>query len=189
MTRNDNPTRITARLRSLRVLASAIVLAATVVARAATPTDCSDFEWNMTHELDLFRTTAHPVRAASEIRVAPRLDAEQLYEVTLTAQDGVHFAVTPQGRRVVEGAHAGVVRIGVPAGGHYRLSASGPVWVDAVADGEVVPANSFNGHSRCTLIHKSVDYTLRAGSELVVQFSQSPSTTVRFALTAVPATP
>ena len=78
------------------------------------------------------------------------------------------------------------VRLRVPSSGHYRLSADGPVWVDAVVADRAVAANAFNGHARCTLIHKSVDFTLAVGTMVVVQFSQSPRATVRFALTAAP---
>ena len=140
----------------------------------------------MTHELDLFRTPATNIAAAPDAASAPVLEAEHLYAVALTDQAAVRFAAAPEAHRVVDAAKAGIVRLRVPANGHYRLSADGPVWVDAVVADHAVAANAFNGHSRCTLIHKSVDFTLAAGTVVVVQFSQSPRATVRFALTAAP---
>lgn len=156
------------------------------VETSASPADCADFEWNMANELALFKTTAHAVRASADAGAAVVLRPDLLYEVSLSTQSDVRFVQSPEAHRVVEGPQAGIAKLEVATPGHYRISASSPVWIDVLNGASPVVATAFNGHARCSLIHKSVDFNLPAGVVLVIQFSQSPSPLVRVSITPAP---
>ena len=154
---------------------------------AAGTADCAGFEWNMSAELALFKTTAHGVSASAEPASAASLAPDVLYAIALLPQASVAFVATPASRRVVDEPSGGLATFQVPRAGHYRISADGPVWIDVIGPNAAIPATAFNGHARCALIHKSVDFELPAGVRLVMQFSQSPRAQVRVASTAAPA--
>ena len=168
------------------VLAVLTLAAAPGAAMAQTATACDGFRWHMTHELDLFQSTAQSLTAATDVAHAPSLDPERLYEVALADQPAVRFAAPPAAHREVHAPSAGLLRLVVPAPGHYRISASGPVWIDVLDGDAAIAASDFNGHSSCTLIHKSVDYAFTAAGTFLVQLSQSPSSRVRIGVTRTP---
>jgi hypothetical protein len=60
------------------------------------------------------------------------------------------------------------------------------VWIDVIDGTADVAATAFNGHARCALIHKSVDFVFLAGARLLLQLSQSPRAVVRIAVTPAP---
>jgi hypothetical protein len=169
-----------------RSLAALLFSAAPGVAMSQAATECEGFRWDMTRELDLFQSTGRSLTAATGSAHAPSVDPQRLYEITLADQPAVRFVAPPAAHREVHAPSAGLLRLIVPAPGHYRISASGPVWIDVFDGDAVVAATDFNGHSRCTLIHKSVDYAFASAGTFLVQLSQSPSSRVRLGVTPAP---
>lgn len=169
--------------------APSVPSAPSAIAEEPADTTCDGFRWDMTNELNLFRSTGAPLTAATDAASAPAVAPDRLFEITLTDQSTVRFAATPAAQRRVDAPSAGLVWITVPAPGHYRLSASGPVWIDVLDGASVIPASDFNGHPRCALVHKSVDYAFATAGRFLVQLSQSPAARVRLALTRAPAAP
>jgi hypothetical protein len=176
-------------------LVAAVSIAALVIAALSPPgvarpdaaADCTDFQWDMSRELALFRTEAIAVSGAPRASSMPRLEVGRIYAIDLPPQASVEFAQPPGGRRTVEDPHAGLLVFLVPASAHYRVSADGPVWIDVVAGDRLLSSSSYTGHARCSLIHKSVDLELPARTQLTLQLSQSPTGHVRLAITPTPA--
>jgi hypothetical protein len=78
---------------------------------------------------------------------------------------------------------AALVAVELPAAGPGGSSADGPVWIDAIAGAAAVSASAFNGHPRCTLIRKRVDFDLPAATRVIIQLSQSRRPAIGLAVT------
>lgn len=151
--------------------------------QAADP--CDGFTWNVAHERAVFATPAVPVAAASAAGPAPALDVDKLYDITLTPQDKVSFVLAPAKKALADGAFAGMVKLHIPNSGKYRVSMSEGFWIDVIADGKFAPTDDFTGAHDCRAPRKIVQYPLPAG-DLVLQFSNTNSASVRVTVTAAP---
>lgn len=147
---------------------------------------CDGFSWNVAHERAVFATSASPVTAATAPGVAPTLEPDHLYEVTLAPQDKVSFAMAPAKKALADGAFGGLLHLHVPVAGQYRVSMDNGFWIDVIADGKFAATDDFTGSHECHAPRKIVMYTLPAGSDLTLQFSGANSPTVRVTLTAAP---
>ena len=151
--------------------------------QAADP--CEGFTWNVAHERAVFASTATALTAANASGPAPSLDVDKLYEITLTPQDKVSFVLAPAKKVLADGAFAGMVKLHIPSPGKYRVSMSEGFWIDVIADGKFAPTDDFTGAHECRAPRKIVQYSLPAG-DLVLQFSNTNSASVRVTVTAAP---
>ena len=87
-----------------------------------------------------------------------------------------------------DGAMAGLLAFTVPAVGRYRVSITTGHWIDAVDAGEVLTSVDFQGRRGCPLVHKIVEFDLRAGRELVLQFAGGSAGETGLVITPVSAT-
>jgi hypothetical protein len=163
-------------------------LATALPAHAAdtTAADCSGFGWDMSRELALFAHTGKAVTAAPNATAAPRVDADVLYTVTLAPRASVAFA-HPPGKTVGDGAvgTAGLVAFRPAQAGLYHITLDAGMWVDVVNAGQLVDSNGFRGRQPCGPIHKSVEWSLPAGMDLIVQISGPATEPVRMTITSV----
>ena len=113
----------------------------------------------------------------------PLLDVGRLYAVALAPQGDVELAAPPAKPMLADGAHAGILRIQVPAAGRYRVSQDAHFWVDVLQAGKLLPSVDFQGSIGCEP-QKIVMFDMPAGSEILVQFSGSTQAVVRVAVTA-----
>ncbi len=78
-----------------------------------------------------------------------------------------------------------MVKVHIPAAGKYRVSMSEGFWIDMIADGKFAPTDDFIGAHECHAPRKIVQYSLPSG-DLVLQFSNTNSASVRVTVTAAP---
>jgi hypothetical protein len=176
---------MTLRSKALTVLA-VLMLGATTLA-AADDAPCAGFKWSVTEERALFAKTAETAVAGHDAASAPVIKADQLYELSLSPQDGVKFVLPPSKKALPDGAFAGLVHLKVPSAGVYRISLDQGFWIDVVGDHQMVQSTDFTGASGCTAPRKIVQFNLPAGVDLVLQMSAAAKDHVRVTLTPAPA--
>jgi hypothetical protein len=176
------------RARLCLLLALALTLAAqSAVADQDDP--CAGFSWNVARERALFAAAPQSIAAGRELKSAPLLAPDRLYELQLGEQGQVSMPVAP-GRKSVGDAgyngvarYAGVARLQLPRGGSYRISLDQPAWIDVLADGKMLDSSGFQGRAGCLAPHKMVQFALPAGPELVLQFSAATVPHLRVTIT------
>jgi hypothetical protein len=168
-------------------LRSMILWSLGAAARAALAADdpCSGFRWDVGHEHALFATAPELVTAGKDAASAPALALDRLYELVLTPQRQVIFAVSPGKKMPVDGGSAGLARLKLTAAGDYRVSLNQGFWVDIVADHQLIAPSDFQGRRECDAPHKIVVYSLPGGRDLILQFSGSAGSGVRLTITPV----
>jgi hypothetical protein len=167
------------------VAVSAVAAAATSLpAEAADP--CDGFTWNVSHERALFATPASAVTAVAAVGPIPTLEVNNLYDISLTPQDKVSFVMAPAKKALADGAYGGMVKLHIPTAGKYRVSMSDGFWIDVITDGKFAPTDDFTGSRECRAPRKIVQYPLPAGNDLVLQFSNATSPSVKVTVTAAP---
>jgi len=149
------------------------------------PDPCSQFSWNVTHELAVFGQTAKTVTAGKDGASAPMLSPDQLYELMLTPQAQVSFAHPPSKRALNDGAYAGLARVHIATAGTYRVSIDGPFWIDVLSGGSVLDSGDFTGNHGCKTLSKLVEFQMPAG-DVLLQLSGAAKGTVHVAVTASP---
>lgn len=170
---------------ALRFVVAALLLNIGSASAADAP-DCSTFTWDMTRELALFGGAATTLPSGTDAASAPKLEVGTLYEISLHPYADVKFA-RPPGKTFAAGTSAGgILKLRLKAPGQYRISSDAPLWIDVVAGNETVTATGFQGRQPCTLIHKSVEWTLPAGVDLTVQIAGGARERAKLAVTAAP---
>jgi hypothetical protein len=164
--------------------AGALSALAWLPAYAADP--CDGFTWNVSHERAVFATPAAAMTAATAAGPAPTLEVDKLYDISLSPQDQVNFVLAPAKKALADGAYAGMVTLHIPSAGQYRVSMSDGFWIDVITGGKFAPTDDFTGARECRAPRKIVQYSLPAGNELVLQFSNATSPAVKVTVTAVP---
>ena len=164
---------------------AAMAISAVVSLPLQAAESCDGFTWNVAHERAVFATTAVAVTAASAAGPAPSLDADKLYDITLTPQDKVSFVLAPAKKALADGAFAGMVKLHIPRPGKYRVSISEGFWMDVIVAGKFAPTEDFTGAHDCHAPRKIVQYVLPAG-DLVLQLSNTNNANVRVTVTAAP---
>jgi hypothetical protein len=171
--------------RGLAALTSAAAWALlSLPVHAADP--CDGFTWNVSHERALFAMQPVTVTAATTESPSPALQLDKLYEVSLTPQNKVSFVLAPDKKALADGAFAGLVTLNVPTAGKYRVSISDAFWIDVIADHKFVATDDFTGVHECHAPRKIVQYALPAGNDLILQFSNANSPSLRLTVTAAP---
>lgn len=164
-------------------LATAFAAAAPVLADDS----CVDFKWDVSHERALFAGSATPVAAGANQKSAPVLQLNHLYELKLSKQEQVSFAVTPAKKNPRDGSNGGLVAFKIPAGGSYRIAIDMPFWIDVASNGALVAANDFQGQHGCNSPHKIVQFDLLGTRSFFLQLSDAAPDRVRLTITAAPA--
>jgi hypothetical protein len=174
-----------------RVLLSLAVLTFAASATAVTAADdpCAGFKWNVTAERAVFSQKPHTAAAGRDATSAPAIKPQTLYELSLSPQDGVKFAVLPDKKRLPDGAFAGLAHFRVTTPGAYRVSLDQASWVDIVSRQQVLKSTDFTGVHDCSAPRKIVQYNLTPEEDLVLQFSAATKDRIRVALTPVAAAP
>jgi hypothetical protein len=148
---------------------------------------CVDFKWDVTQERALFAGSATPLAAGADPKSAPALLLNHLYELRLSKQEQVSFAVTPGKKSPSAGSYGGMVTFKLPASGSYRVAIDMPFWIDVVSNGALVVANDFQGQHGCSSPHKIVQFDLLGTRPFFLQLSNAAPESVRLTITATPA--
>jgi len=150
---------------------------------------CSHFRWDVTHELAVMKQAPRPLTAASKPgAAAPRLEVDKLYEVKLTPQSAVTYAVPPAKPTLDDSARGGLVRFHTGQPGLYRVSITSGHWIDVVEGAQAVKSKDFQGSHGCERPHKIVLFELPGEQDLVLQLSGATASPVLIAITPVPIT-
>ena len=173
----------------LKYALCSILLAAAFggAAPALADESCVDFKWDASQERTLFAGSATPLAAAADSKSAPALLLNHLYELKLSKQEQVSFAVTPGKKSPREGSYGGLVSFKIPASGSYRVAIDMPFWIDVVSDGALVAATDFQGQHGCSSPHKIVQFELLGTRPFFLQLSNAAPQSVRLSITATPA--
>jgi hypothetical protein len=163
-----------------------LLLAGLLWVLAAPPDPCASFSWDVSRELEGMRSAPQAIGAARRPDALPRLELEKLYSLSLAPQSEVRFAHPPGKPMLADGAHAGLVVFGVAAAGRYRISSSGPHWLDVVDNERLIASRDFQGRPGCARPHKIVEYELPAGRNLVLQLSGGVGKAVDVLITRSP---
>lgn len=145
--------------------------------------DCASFSWNMDREWRLWEDRPVAARASTAPRHPPVIKLDQRTSVTLTKRGSVRFAVAPEKAMGSPESYSGLLRFVPTKTGVYRVSAGGPLWIDAVVEGHRVASERFEMQTRCRTIFKSVAYALRAGVPVTLQLSGSETSSIELLVT------
>ena len=168
-------------------VASAPVAGEVPVAANALPPGCDTFTWDVSTELAALQGPSTPIDAGRGGDDVVRIDIGTRYDARLHPQAGVRLASRPGKPMLDDGAMAGLLTFGVPADGRYRVSITTGHWIDVVDAGEVVASLDFQGRRGCPLVHKIVEFELRAGRDLVLQFAGGAAAEAGVVITPVAA--
>jgi hypothetical protein len=165
-----------------------VLLPLSAVTSAETPDPCSQFSWNVTHELELFAAAPAASTAGKDGASAPVIAEGRLYELALSPQSQVTFPLAPGKKALTDGAFAGLAQVHITTPGRYRVSLDGPFWIDIVAKGKLLASTNFTGNHECKSLRKLVEFQLPAG-QVFLQLSGAGQERVRLALTRSPNPP
>jgi hypothetical protein len=140
----------------------------------------------MKHELALFGGKPTSLASGAHVADAPQLDPDTLYEVDLHPLAEVAFVKPPGKVFPAEKSSGGVVKLRLKASGQYRISTDAPLWIDVITGSDALTSSGFQGRQPCALIHKSVEWTLPGGIDLIVQVSGEARDRAKLAVTPAP---
>jgi hypothetical protein len=154
--------------RASRAFFCIALLSASIAAQAQDA--CTDFKWDVSKERALFAGPPTVMTAGTDVKSAPVVLPNQLYQLTLAPQSGVRFSVS-QGKKSSDDAHAGLAILRINAEGTYRIALDLPVWVDVVTTDTVLQPTDFQGQHGCTAPRKIVEFDLKGTKPFLLQFS------------------
>jgi hypothetical protein len=132
------------------------------------------------------KQTPQPVRAATKPgRDVPKLQLDKPYQLELSSQSGLTFAVTPGKPTSADDAQGGLVRFHTAAAGRYRVALTSRHWIDVVDGKQIIKSRDFQGAPGCERPHKIVEYELPADRDLTLQVSGAPQSSIVLSVTAV----
>ena len=97
----------------------------------------------------------------------------------------VTFAQPPGKSAPTATSSGGVVELRLKAAGRYRFSTDAPLWIDVIAGSDALTSSGFQGRQPCALLHKSVEWALPGGVDLIVQLSGAARDRAKLAVTPV----
>jgi hypothetical protein len=150
---------------------------------AAEVDGCAQFSWDVAHELALMKLPATSVEAArsDELKV-PVIEVDKLYDVKLSAQADIRYAVKPAKPTLNDSAQGGILRFHTAKSGLYRVSITSGHWIDIVDAGQLIRSKDFQGSRGCERPHKIVAYELPADRDLLLQLSGGTQAVVTLAV-------
>jgi hypothetical protein len=169
--------------RSGRALFSIGFLLLTISAQAQD--GCTDFKWDVSRERALFAGPPTVMIAGTDVKSAPIVLPNRLYQLTLAPQSGVTFSVR-QGKKTADDAHAGLAVLRINAEGSYRVAVDLPVWIDVVTTDSVLQPTDFQGQHGCAAPRKVVEFDLKGSKPFLLQFSGAAIDQLLVTVTPVP---
>jgi len=157
----------------------------TAVPATELPPGCDTFTWDVSRELSALQTPSITIDAGTGPDKITRIELGKRYQARLHPQGSVTLAARPGKPMLDDDAKAGMLTFQVPRDGHYRAAITSGHWIDMVDGGEIVSSLDFQGRRACPLVHKIVEYDLRAGRDLVLQFAGGDVAEVGVVITAV----
>jgi hypothetical protein len=157
---------------------------AAVTARADEP--CRDFKWDVAKERALLAGTPTSMVSGTDLKSAPSIEPNRLYQLQLKPQDQVSFAPTPGKQTPPAGAYAGITTVKISQPGSYRFALDAPFWIDVVSNGALLPAQDFQGQHDCDAPHKIVVFDLVGAPPFILQVSSAAAQSVRLTITPAP---
>lgn len=153
---------------------------------SADEVDGCHFVWDVSHELAVMKQTPQAVMAAVKSGPdAPLLQVDKLYDLKLSGQSGVTYAVKPAKPTLNDSIQGGVARFRLDKAGTYRISITTGHWIDVVDGSQVIKSRDFTGARGCARPRKIVEYDLPAGKDLTLQLSGSSDASVLLTITPV----
>jgi len=132
---------------------------------------CTDFKWDVSKERALFAGPPTVMRAGTDVKSAPIVLPNRLYQLALAPQSSVNFSVW-QGKKPADAdAHAGLAILRISAAGSYRVALDLPVWIDVVTSDSVLQPADFQGQHSCAAPHKIVEFDLKNTKPFLLQLS------------------
>lgn len=159
-------------------LAGLATLAVAADPPPAASKDCTGFKFDLQRELALFAGKPEQIKAGGA-----KVSSDRLYAVQLAPQAGVRFAVAPGKTTVDDGSFAGVVGYTPTRSGLLQITLSEAAWIDVVANGAVVESNAHTGSAACSLLHKSVRFSVTRGIPVQIQISGNTEQELRLTVT------
>lgn len=124
------------------------------------------------------------VTAGADSKAAARIEPNKAAEVKLLP--AITPVLAPEQARTPENAHAGLLKVRIPAAGNWRVAISNPAWLDVVgADGKAVKSVAHGHMAPCTTLKKAVEFPLSAGDYLI-QISGNPGASVKLLVSPKP---
>jgi len=131
---------------------------------------CTDFKWDVSKERALFAGPPTVMVAGTDVKSAPIVLPNRLYQLMLAPQSGVTFSVR-QGKKTDDDVHAGLAVLRINSEGHYRVAVDLPVWIDVVTSDSVLQPADFQGQHGCAAPRKIVEFELKDTKPFLLQFS------------------
>jgi hypothetical protein len=167
------------------VLAGLVACLGVATVHADKLAPCRSAGWNLERELALMAADAAEIEAGTRSAAAPRIEPESVYRVSLVPVGAVRFASQPERASIAPEARGGLVRLGIPSAGRYRVTLDAAQWIDAVQGGKRLVSTRFIGRPACPRLHKVVEFELVAG-EALLQLSVGSADRVRLLVTRAP---
>jgi hypothetical protein len=151
---------------------------------------CGQFGWNVSHELAVMKQTPTAVTAGVKPGAeAPLLQVDKLYDLKLSSQGGVTYAVKPAKPTLNDSVQGGIARFHLDKSGAYRISITSGHWIDVVDGSQVIKSRDFTGARGCDKPRKIVEFDLPGGKDLTLQLSGSTNASVLLSITPVSGPP
>lgn len=149
-----------------------LLLGASFATQGLAQDACDGFKWNVRPERTLYAGPATALTAGSRRATAPVMHAGHLYRLELERQTQVTFVVAPGKQMTRDDTYGGLAILQARSRGNHRVAVDVPLWIDVVADGQLLPPLDFQSREGCSAPHKIVVFPLR-GRRLVLQLSGS----------------
>ncbi len=146
---------------------------------------CTDFKWDVSKERALFAGPPTVMQAGIDVKSAPIVLPNRLYQLALAPQSSVNFSVR-QGKKTDDNAHAGLAILRISAEGNYRVAVDLPVWIDVITTDAVVQPTDFQGQHDCAAPRKIVEFPLRGTKPFLLQLSGAAIGQVLITVTPAP---
>jgi len=171
-----------------RLTLLSMLLAVSAASASDLPPGCDTFTWDVKRELTALQTPAAPISAGTGADNIVRIELGKHYRARLSPQVEVTFAATPGKPMLDDDAFAGMLTFQVPRDGRYRAAITSGHWIDMVDGGQTVPTVDFQGRHSCSLVHKIVQFDLKAGRDLTLQFAAGSASEVGVVIAPAPGT-
>jgi molybdate transport system substrate-binding protein len=142
-------------------------------ANAQAAKGCGSFRFDLSQELQLFAGAPQKIAAAAASGSATPIRSGTLYQTELVAQDKVRFASPPGKTTVAKGSYAGLLKLPQVSSGTLRVTLNGAAWIDVLDGAHVLESVRHTGSHDCSLVRKSVEFSVRPERALLLQISGS----------------
>jgi hypothetical protein len=162
------------------------ILCASAAAAARADDACRDFKWDVSKERALFAGPSTSVVGGTDLKSAPSLVPNRLYQLQLKPQDQVNFPAAPGKKTSAAATYAGIATVKISQPGSYRFALDAPFWIDVVSGGSLLTAQDFQGQHECDAPHKIVEFDLVGSPPFVLQLSGAAAESIRLTITPTP---